>query len=149
MKNVLFILSIVVASFINVNATEDTKHLIDSTSYDYAEVDLVTFNSIKDSLRCQPNLEFHYSNTAYADIDKYTLKSELDMLKSGIIPDKEGAWMQSGWIKYADDWENKDRLGNKIYVTISTSEIDGLVITTIQYMSGMLSLSEKGQNKAR
>ena len=71
------------------------------------------------------------------------------MLKSGIIPDKEGAWMQSGWIKYADDWENKDRLGNKIYVTISTSEIDGLVITTIQYMSGMLSLSEKGQNKAR
>lgn len=147
MKNLLLVISIVVASFISTSATEGQPS--SSSSYEYCEVDNQTFEFIKDSLKSEPNLEFQYWNTQYADIDYLSLTTELNMIKSGITPDKEGAIMHNSWVKFANDWENKEVLGTKIYIHVSVTEIDGSTITTIEFISDELALSQLGLEKER
>jgi len=146
MKNLLLVISIVVASFNNTLANNDNKQAV---SYDYCEVNRETFDSIKDSLRSETDLEFQYWNTEYVNVDYFSLSSELNMIKNGISPDMEGASMHSSWVKFANNWENKKVLGTKIYIHVSTIEVDGISITSIEFMSDKLALSPLGLEKKR
>lgn len=141
MKNAILIFVFAVVS-LTTNATNDPVSIVTDTNIEYLEVDEATFAALKDSLSHEQDLEFRYWNTVYIDLDYFELNSELDQLKHGIFPDKENSWMHNSWVRYANDWENKTRL-DKIYVNISTSEIDGDSVTSIQFMSGKLALSQK------